>query len=390
MSAIHHSAILPTLDSKLPGTGTTIFSVMSALAQEHKAINLAQGFPNFECEAKLIELVTHYMKAGYNQYAPMPGVLALREEIAKKTALLYGVKPDVTTDITVTCGATEAVYSTITAVIKPGDEVIILEPAFDIYAPAVILSGGIIKPVALNLPDYSLNHELLAKSISPKTKLIILNSPHNPSGAVVSHEDMLFLENLLKNSNVLLLSDEVYEHMVFDGKKHHSAHEYPQLRNRSFIISSLGKTYHTTGWRLGYVIAPAPLTAEFRKIHQFVTFSAHTPSQMAFATLMKDESLYLNLPAFFQQKRDLFLEALKNSRFKSVPSSGTYFQFLSYQDISELNDTEFASYLTINHGVASIPISVFYHHHQNDKMLRFCFAKDDETLLKAADLLCKI
>jgi methionine aminotransferase len=320
----------------------------------------------------------------------MPGVLSLREQIAIKTEKLYNRKPNLNTEITVTCGATEAVFSTITAVVNPGDEVIIFEPAFDIYAPAVSLCGGKIKPVALNLPEYSLNHELLIQAINPKTKLIILNSPHNPSGAVVTHEDMLILESLLKGTNIILLSDEVYEHMVFDGKKHCSAHEYAGLRNRSFIVSSLGKTYHTTGWRLGYVIAPEILMAEFRKVHQFVTFSAHTPSQMAFAELMKEEELYLSLPAFFQSKRDLFLDALKGSKFKAIPTSGTYFQFLSYDVISEMNDVNYAAYLTKNHGVASIPVSVFYHDQQNDKMLRFCFAKDDTTLLKAAELLCKI
>lgn len=378
------------IHSKLPNVGTTIFTVMSALANEHQAINLAQGFPNFACSPELIDLVSFYMKQGFNQYAPMPGVLALREQIAHKTALLYNHKPNINTEITVTCGATEAVFSSITACVQPGDEVIIFEPAFDIYAPAVTLCGGVTKPVQLNLPDYSLNHDLLKKSISSKTKLIILNSPHNPTGAVLIHEDMLFLAKLLKGTDIILLSDEVYEHMVFDGKKHCSAHEYPELQKRSFVISSLGKTYHTTGWRLGYVIAPEHLMNEFRKVHQFVTFSAHTPSQMAFAELMKDENLYLSLPSFFQQKRDLFINALKDSKFKATPSQGTYFQFLSYEGVSEMNDVEYAAFLTKNHGVASIPVSVFYHDKQNDNMLRFCFAKDDETLLKAAELLCKI
>ena len=375
---------------KLPQFGTTIFTVMSQLANEHQAINLAQGFPNFPCSDQLVDLVTFYMKTGHNQYAPMPGVAALREQIAKKTALLYGHLPDSNSDITITCGATEAVFSTITTCVQPGDEVIVFEPAFDIYAPAISLCGGALKPVALSLPDYRLDHELLAKSISSKTKLIILNSPHNPSGAIVSHEDMLFLEQLLKGTDILLLSDEVYEHIVFDGKKHHSAHEYPDLRNRSFVISSLGKTYHTTGWRMGYVIAPKALMAEFRKVHQYITFSAHTPSQYAFAEFMKDESQYLGLNDFFQQKRDLFLNALKTSRFKVIPTAGTYFQFLSYQGMSDGNDVAYATQLTAIHGVAAIPVSVFYQEPQNNHMLRFCFAKDEETLLKAAEKLCKI
>ena len=376
--------------SKLPHVGTTIFTVMSQLANEHHAINLAQGFPNFPCSEKLVDLVAYYMKLGYNQYAPMPGVPALLAQIANKTALLYGHQPASDTDITITCGATEAVFSTITACVQAGDEVIVFEPAFDIYAPAVTLCGGVVVPVALSLPHYALDHDLLIQNISPRTKLIILNSPHNPSGAVMSHEDMLFLAQLLKGTNILVLSDEVYEHMVFDGRKHCSAHEYPDLRNRSFVISSFGKTFHTTGWRMGYVIAPAPLMLEFRKVHQFVTFSAHTPTQYALAEFMKDENEYLSLPSFFQQKRDLFLKAMAPSRFKAIPSAGTYFQFLSYEGISTLSDIEYATALTVTHGVASIPVSVFYQQPQNNNMLRFCFAKDDDTLLKAAAQLCKI
>ena len=378
------------LASKLPHVGTTIFSVMSQLANEHNAINLAQGFPNFPCSEKLVDLVAYYMKLGYNQYAPMPGVPALRAQIANKTALLYGHLPDSDTEITITCGATEAVFSTITACVEAGDEVIIFEPAFDIYAPAVALCGGVVVPVALSLPHYALDHALLIKSITARTKLIILNSPHNPSGAVLSHDDMLFLSQLLKGTSILVLSDEVYEHMVFDGKKHCSAHEYPELRNRSFVVSSFGKTFHTTGWRMGYVIAPQNLMLEFRKVHQFVTFSAHTPTQFALAEFMKDEKEYLSLPAFFQHKRDLFLKAMAPSKFKAVPCEGTYFQLASYGEISDENDVDFAKRLVLEHGVATIPLSVFNANGEDRKMLRFCFAKDENTIQQAAEKLCKI
>lgn len=377
------------MQTKFPAIGTTIFTEMSALAVKHNALNLAQGFPNFPCNEQLIELTYHFMKKGFNQYAPMAGALPLRESIATKTEKCYGYKPDINDEITITCGATEAVFSTINAVVSAGDEVIILEPAFDIYKPAIELCGGIAVPVALQGDFFEPDFELIDKAISSKTKMLIINSPHNPTGAVWTNEQMLTLEKLLAPTNILLLSDEVYEHIVFDGKRHYSALEFEGLRKRSFVISSLGKTYHVTGWRVGYVIAPAYLTTELKKLHQYVTFSAHTASQLAFAEIMKDESQYLGLSDFFQEKRNHFLAKIEGSKFKAIPSQGTYFQLLSYQSLSDLNDKAYAIELVEKHGLATIPLSPFYHNSES-KLIRICFAKDEQTLNAAADILCKI
>jgi methionine transaminase len=375
--------------NKLPDVGTTIFTIMSRLAAEHNAINLAQGFPDFACSEELISNVTTHMLNGANQYAPMAGVYPLREQIANKAQLLYGVPIDPETEITITCGATEACYTSISATVTEGDEVIVFEPAFDIYVPAIKLNGG--KPVFIELsyPDYKPDWNRVKEAITEKTKLIIINSPHNPTGSVLSKQDMLILEELIKDKNIYLLSDEVYEHIIFDSK-HQSALLFPELRKKTFVISSLGKTFHTTGWRIGYCVAPPDLTNEFRKIHQYVTFSAPTPFQYAMADYMKEKNHYTHLPDFFNQKRDLFLDLLKESRFTYIPSEGTYFQLLSYKKIAKEGDIEMAEKLTRETGVASIPISCFYHNRKDENLLRFCFAKEDRTLIAATEKLCKI
>ncbi|WP_162428375.1 methionine aminotransferase [Pontibacter pudoricolor] len=376
--------------SKLPDVGTSIFSVMSALANEHKAINLSQGFPDFNCPEELIELVTKYMHAGFNQYAPMPGVVSLREKISVKTEKLYGYRPNPDTEITVTSGATEALYAAITAVVKPGDEVVVLEPCYDCYAPAIRLNGGIPVYVPLALPGFSVDWDLVKRNISSKTRLIIINTPHNPTGAVMTKADMDELAHIVDGSDILVISDEVYEHMVFDGFKHHSALENAILRERSFVISSFGKTYHTTGWKIGYAVAPPALTAELRKMHQFITFCTVTPLQLAIADFMDNEAHYLNLPDFYQEKRDAFCEYLAPSRFEFLPSAGTYFQLLKYDAISGEHDQDFARRLVQEVGVAAVPVSAFYHNKTDHHYLRFCFAKSDETLCAAAEKLVKL
>ncbi len=376
--------------SKLPQVGTTIFTVMSQLAVQHKAINLAQGFPDFPCSPKLVSLVSHYMAKGANQYAPMAGVIPLREKIAAKTQELYNYYYNPDKEITVTCGATEACYVAITSVIKPGDEVIIFEPSFDCYEPAINLSGGKAVFVELSYPDYHINWQKVKEKISEKTRLIIINSPHNPTGSILRKADMLALTELVKGTNILVLSDEVYEHIIFDGEPHESVILYPELRERSFVISSFGKTFHTTGWRMGYCLAPEHISAEFRKVHQYVTFSASTPMQFAITDYLDEKEHYLNLPAFYQQKRNLFLELMKGSRFKGAASKGTFFQLLSYKGLTEENDMDFAARLAKETGVATIPISVFFKNRTDDKMIRFCFAKENETLERAAEKLCKI
>ncbi len=376
--------------SKLPQVGTTIFTVMSQLAVQRQAINLAQGFPDFPCSPKLVSLVSHYMAKGANQYAPMAGVIPLREKIAAKTQQLYNYYYNPEKEITVTCGATEACYVAITSVIKPGDEVIIFEPSFDCYEPAINLSGGKAVFVELHYPDYKIDWQKVKEKISEKTKLIIINSPHNPTGSILRKQDMLALTELVKGTNILILSDEVYEHIIFDGERHESVILYPELRERSFVISSFGKTFHTTGWRMGYCLAPEHISAEFRKVHQYVTFSAPTPMQFAIADYLDEKEHYLNLPAFYQQKRNLFLELMKGSRFKGEASKGTFFQLLSYKGLTEENDMDFATRLAKEVGVAAIPISVFFKNRTDDKVIRFCFAKENETLERAAEKLCKI
>ena len=378
------------LKSKLPDVGVTIFTRMTALANEYDAINLSQGFPDFDVDPQLTGLVYKYMQNGFNQYAPMQGVMLLRERIAEKTLKLYKSSYDPGTEITVTSGATEALFTAILSVVNREDEVIVLEPAFDCYVPAILLSCGIPKFIRMKPPCYRIDWNEVRDAISEKTRLIILNSPHNPTGSVLLDEDISSLREIVRETGIHIISDEVYEHIIFDGISHQSIAKYPDLASQSFVISSFGKTYHTTGWKVGYCLAPKNLTAEFQKVHQFLTFSTNTPVQHAYAEFLVNEDAYLGLSGFYQEKRDKFLSLLKNSRFKPVRCSGTYFQMLNYSSISDEPDTDFAKRLTTEYGVASIPPSVFYHENDDHRVLRFCFAKKDETLEKAAEKLCRI
>ncbi|WP_179337215.1 methionine aminotransferase [Winogradskyella ludwigii] len=376
--------------SKLPSTGTTIFTVMSALAKEHNAINLSQGFPNYSSSQKLNDLVTKAMNTGYNQYAPMAGNLDLRMAIAHKYELLYKSTYHPEKEITVTAGATQAIYTIISTFVRPNDEVIMFKPAYDCYEPAVEINGGVTIPIQLSAPNYKVNWEEVASKISSKTKMIIINSPHNPSGTIWSKDDMLQLQKLTKNTNIIVLSDEVYEHIVFDDAQHQSVCLFKDLKQRSFITASFGKTFHNTGWKIGYCCAPEVLMSEFRKVHQFNVFSVHHPSQKGIADYMQDAETYLSLNTFFQQKRDLFLNLISGSRFKFQPSKGTYFQVLDYSEITDEFDVDFAKRLTKEFKIAAIPLSVFNENDKDDKVLRFCFAKTDETLKKAANVLKRI
>lgn len=378
-----------TLQSKLPKVGTTIFTVMSGLATAHDAINLSQGFPDFGSDEALSELVYTYMKKGMNQYAPMPGIMPLRERIAEKTETLYGYRLNPETEITVTSGATEALYAAIAAIVRQGDEVIVLEPCYDSYIPAIELNGGKIVPIALPAPNFHLDRKALAAAISPQTRAIIINTPHNPTGAVISSDDMQWLENLLAGTDIFLISDEVYEHIIFSGL-HESVLKYPRLAERSFVISSFGKTFHVTGWKIGYAVAPAPLMREFRKVHQFLTFSTATPLQYAIADYLKQPEKYLNIPEFYQEKRDKFCALMQQTRFRFKPSEGTYFQLADYSAIADEADTDFAVRLTKEIGVATVPVSVFYGQPKQEHLLRFCFAKTDETLERAVERLIKL
>lgn len=376
--------------SKLPNIETTIFTIMSGLANKHKAINLSQGFPNFKSDQKLIDLVSKAMNSGYNQYALMPGNMELREAIAKKFDLLYGSSYHPESEITITAGATQAIYDVITAFVRADDEVIILKPAYDCYEPSIRIYGG--KPVSIQLeaPNYQVDWNEVAQKMSSKTKMIIINTPHNPSGTIFSEADMLKLQELTKNSNIIVLSDEVYEHIVFDGEKHQSACLFPDLKSRSFITASFGKTFHNTGWKTGYCCAPKELMEEFQKIHQFNVFSVNHPVQKGLADYMQDPNTYLGLSEFFQAKRDLFLNLIKDSRFQFKPSQGTYFQVLDYSKITQEYDVDYAKRLTIENGLASIPLSVFNENKLDNNVLRFCFAKTDNTLKQAADILNNI
>jgi len=378
------------INSKLPNVGTTIFTVMSKLAVENNAINLSQGFPDFSCNPELVELVNKYMKAGNNQYAPMPGLVALREILAQKTEELYGAKYNPDTEITITAGATQAIYTAITAIIREGDEVIVFEPAYDCYQPAIELNGGKTIYLQLKAPNYSIDWEEVKKVINHRTKMIIINTPHNPTGSIMTAADMIMLQKLIKDTDIILISDEVYEHIIFDGQAHQSVARYPHLAERSFIISSFGKTYHTTGWKIGYCVAPQNLMAEFRKVHQFLVFSTNTPIQFALAEFLQQKNQYLELGNFYQKKRDYFISLIKNSRFDFTPAAGTYFQLLNYKNISPEKDSDYAIRLTKEFKIASIPISVFYHENIDNKVLRFCFAKKEETLEKAAEIINKI
>ncbi|MCX6350740.1 MAG: methionine aminotransferase [Bacteroidetes bacterium] len=378
------------IPTKLPGIEQSIFSIMTALANKHNAINLAQGFPDFNCPPQLIELVTKYMKDGKNQYAPMPGHLPLKEKIAAKAEKLYGAKYNPDTEITITAGATQAIHLIISAIVKEKDEVIIFEPAYDSYIPAILLNRGAPKHFNLEPPNYAINWEQVKKMVTSKTRLIIINTPHNPSGSVFSEEDMVQLQKIIANRDIFVLSDEVYEHIIFDGIKHQSVCSYPELARKSFAVFSFGKTYHTTGWKMGYVLAPKLMTDELRKVFSYAMFSANTPMQWAYTEIMDDEQHYLDLSSFYQQKRDLFLDAIKGSKFKPIPCKGAYFQCLDYSEISKEGDRKLAERLTKEIGVASIPTSVFYHDKQDYKVLRFCFAKSPETLKAAGEKLCKI
>ena len=376
--------------SKLPALGLTIFSEMTQLANDAGAINLSQGFPDFEVHPELIDLVAHYMRDGCNQYAPMPGIALLRERIAAKVDTLYGASYDPATEITVTSGATEALFAAITAVVGANDEVIVFEPAFDSYVPVIELCGGQPVFIQLKFPEYTVDWAEVRAAISEKTKLIILNFPHNPTGAVLAHEDLNQLIQIVQDTNIVIVSDEVYEHIVFDWRPHLSLAAYPPLAERSFVISSFGKTYHATGWKLGYCLAPRTLSREIQKIHQYLTFASNTPMQHALAEFIQKKEVYLQLSDFYQQKRDLFGRFIEKSRFKKLPCHGTYFLMLDYSAITDEPDMEFARRLTVDYGVAAIPPSVFYHKKNDYKVLRFCFAKKDETLEEAAQRLCGV
>lgn len=376
--------------SKLPAVQTSIFSVMSKLALEHKAINLSQGFPGFDCSPKLVDLVEKYMRKGLNQYAPMPGVQVLREAISAKTEELYSITYDPDTEITITSGATQALFTAIAALVRDGDEVIVIEPAYDCYVPAIELAGG--KPVFFQLhPDtFSINWVEFQKLVNQRTRMILINTPHNPTGSTLSAADMMKLEKLTNKTDIVVLSDEVYEHILFDKLEHQSVARYPKLAERSLIVSSFGKTFHTTGWKIGYCLGPANLMAEFRKVHQFLVFSSNTPVQYAIAEYLENKDAYLQLPSFYQKKRDYFIQVFGQTKFGIKPSQGTYFQLLDYSKISKEKDTDFAVRLTKDFGVASIPVSVFYHKKTESKFLRFCFAKHEDELEKAAEKLIKL
>jgi len=376
--------------SKLPGNKTSIFSVMSKMANDHNAINLSQGFPNFETDQKLKDLVSQAMKDGYNQYPPDSGAQALRAEIVKKIKSLYGKEYHIDSEITVTSGATEALYCAITAFVEKGDEVIVLKPAYDTYEPTVKLNGG--KPVQIQLKgeNYKVDWDEVKSAITSKTKMIIINTPHNPTGTILSEDDMLKLQSILSETNIILLSDEVYEHLIFDKLKHQSASKFPELAERSIVCASFGKTFHNTGWKTGYCVAPEKLMKEIRKIHELTVFSVNHPMQRAYAEYLKNPSNYLELSKFYQTKRDLFLNLIKDSKFTYSASDGTYYQLLNFSGITDENDVHFAERLVKEHGLAAIPVSVFNINQQDNSQLRFCFAKTDETLEKAAEILCKL
>ncbi len=382
---------LPKFKTKLPEWGTSIFTIMSKMAADYNAINLAQGFPDFNCDDELLELVQHYQEKGFNQYAPMPGVPVLRKAISKKIEKLYNKHYNPETEITVTSGATQALYTAITSIVKKGDEVIVFEPVYDSYVPDILSNGG--KPVyiPLNPKDYSYDWENVKNKISDKTKLIVLNSPHNPTGSLLSKDDIKELEQITSSNNIFIVSDEVYEHIVFNGAKHISLSESEELAKRTFVISSFGKTYHTTGWKMGYCAAPEYLTREFRKMHQFIVFSSNTPIQYAYADYMQQEEKYLTLSEFYQEKRNLFVSEIRKlpagrqgSKFEIKNCEGTYFQLLDYSKVSDLPDMQFAEYMTKEVGVAVIPLSPFYEKKESQPIIRICFAKTDEVLKQAA------
>jgi methionine transaminase len=383
-------ALTPPLKSRLPKVGTTIFTVMSALATEHEAVNLGQGFPDFACDTALVDQVTAAMQAGHNQYPPMPGVPVLRQAVAAKIASLHGRTYNADSEITITAGATQAIITAILAIVHPGDEVIVLEPCYDSYVPNIELAGGVVVRVPLTPGSFRPDFAKIAAAITSKTRALLINTPHNPSATVWSRADMLALQDLLDPTNVLLISDEVYEHMVFDGQAHESASRYPGLAARAFVVSSFGKTFHVTGWKVGTVAAPAPLMAEFRKVHQFNVFTVNTPVQHALSAYLANPAPYLNLPAFYQHKRDLFRAGLSKTKFKLLPSQGSYFQCVDISEVSDLGEADFCQWLTREIGVAAIPLSAFYGDGFDQRVVRFCFAKQDATLLRALDRLAKL
>lgn len=378
------------INPKLPTVGTTIFTVMSALARECNAINLSQGFPEFNPHPVLMEEMEKALRGNFNQYAPMAGYLPLRERIAEKAETLYSAHIHPEDEITITAGGTQAIFTAILSVIRENDEVILFAPAYDSYAPAVELAGGKTVYYDLEAPDYKINWQSVKKLVNQRTRMIIINTPHNPSGSVMNAFDMMQLEKLVKGTDIILLSDEVYEHIIFDGLQHQSVLRFPKLAERAFVINSFGKTYHSTGWKVGYCIAPKNLTTEFRRVHQFNVFSVNSIAQAAFAEVLKRSDLYLELNAFYQQKRDYFREAVKGSSFKLLKCEGTYFQLVSYKGISEQKDTEFVKWMTKEKGVAAIPVSVFYRHQVDNKVIRLCFAKEEETLKRAAEMISRI
>ena len=377
----------PSFPSRLPNVGTTIFTVMSALAQQHQAVNLGQGFPDFHCDPRLVDAVTRAMQAGHNQYPPMPGVSVLRQAVASKIEALHARQYCANAEITITAGATQAILTAILACVLPGDEVIVLEPCYDSYVPNIELAGGVAVRVPLTPGSFRPDFAKIAAAITPRTRLLIINSPHNPSATVWSEQDMRTLEDLLAPTNILLISDEVYEHMVFDGATHQSAARFAGLAARAFIVSSFGKTFHVTGWKVGTVAAPAAMTAEFRKVHQFNVFTVNTPMQYGLAEYLQDPAPYLQLPAFYQAKRDLFRQGLEGSRLRLLPSTGSYFQCVDISAVSDLDEAEFCQWLTREIGVAAIPLSAFYGDGFDQRVVRFCFAKKDETLRAAIERL---
>ncbi|AZG15074.1 pyridoxal phosphate-dependent aminotransferase [Cupriavidus pauculus] len=376
--------------SRLPNVGTTIFTVMSALAAEKNAVNLGQGFPDFDCDPRIVDAVAAAMRAGHNQYPPMAGVPRLRQAIAAKIATLYGHQYDWNTEITVTAGATQGLLTSILCAVHPGDEVIVLEPCYDSYLPSIELAGATAVPVRLEAPLFRIPFDKLAAAITPRTRMIMINTPHNPTGTIWRAEDMQQLADLLAGTDILLLSDEVYEHMVYDGQPHASVSRHPELARRSFVVSSFGKTYHVTGWKVGYVAAPAALMHEFRKVHQFNVFTVNTPVQHGLADYMADPAPYLDLAAFYQKKRDYFRAGLSGTRFKLLPSDGTYFQCVDYSAISDMSEADFSMWLTREIGVAAIPVSAFYSAPRESGVVRFCFAKKEETLKLALERLAKL
>jgi methionine aminotransferase len=380
-----------TLRSKLPSSPVSIFAVMTRLANEHGAINLSQGFPDFDCSPELVETVTRYMREGHNQYAPMPGVLALREALSMKIERLYGRRYDPVTEITVTTGATEGLFVALTAFVHPGDEVLLFQPAYDSYTPAVQLSGGTPIYVTLRYPDYGIDWDEVRRAISPRTRVIVMNTPHNPTGMIWAEADIAGLRSVLQRTDAIVISDEVYEHIVFDGAAHHSLARYPDIAERAVVISSFGKTYHTTGWKVGYCAAPPALTTEIQRVHQWVTFAVNGAVQMAYADMVRRDPAAAEVTTFYQGRRDRFLSLVEGSRFRPLACRGTYFQMLDYSAITDERDADFAIRLTREHGVAAIPVSPFLQAGQQPgPVLRFCFAKRDGTLERAAERLCRV